>query len=201
LRPNSGDPYRRQPRTLSAMDPREHIAMLTAHGVRIGHIPGGVVSLTAQDIAAAIGAALNREEASFLLARYADDMQQLIEAQRAWRVRVHREAKERGWRSEKVERFCYLADATLEEWLSDSNCRLCKGVGTQPDKFGVITDCPVCEGTRKQYPSERAMARALGNISVQAYRETWGSRVAWCRRWLYMMEADATSRIGKKLRP
>jgi hypothetical protein len=139
-------------------------------------------------------------EGAFLMARYADDMQQMAVARVWWRYRVGREARANGWRTEDAERFQGLADATLEEWLGDSNCRVCKGVGSQPDASGLVVACPTCEGTRKQYPSERAMARAL-NVSVQAYRETWGLRTAWCRRWLHQMEMAAVGRLSRGLRP
>jgi hypothetical protein len=182
-------------------DPREMLAMLTPHGVRIGHIPGGVPTLTPQDIAAAIGLELTEEEGAYMLSRYSKDMQQYRDARVFWFERVMAEAKRNGWKSADPLRFKGLSDATLAEWMDDGNCKGCDGVGTQMTETGRVENCPVCDGTRRRWPSERQTARAIGGISVQAYRETWIPRVGWCRRWLASMDIDCAIRLGRRLRP
>lgn len=175
----------------------ELVSMLTAHGVRIGHIPGGTPSLTAHDIAGAMGMCLSPFESSLVLARYALDAQQYGEARVYWFVAVMARKAKEGWSSDKPGCFKGLADITLEEWVQDNNCKACNGVGST--MVGQLkTECESCGGTGKRYMSERALSKAIG-IGRTAYAAHWKSRVDWCRKELVRLEMTALYRLNRAL--
>lgn len=179
------------------MSAAELLAQLTPHGVRIGHIPGGIPSLTPQDIAAAVALSCTPFEASLLLSRYAHDGQQFREARAYWFEVVMAEKQLRGWTSEEPGQFKALSDATLDEWIGDHRCKACKGTKEAViDAQKVV--CDACGGSGIRYPSDRAMGRSIG-VGRTAYANHWKHRVDWCRREILRIEARAVYALGRAL--
>lgn len=179
-------------------DTRELLAMMTPHGVQVGKPFGGIPKLTGLDVAGAMGMGLDRLEAHLLLVKYADERALMTQIRIAWFMVVMDHGRRAGWKSEQQGRFKNLADTTMAEFLGLNLCSNCRGRGQTMLRKLPLT-CSVCEGSGKQHPSERAMARGVG-ITVQSYRKSWTDRVRWCRDELERRERVAVALLSAALR-
>ena len=178
-------------------NPAELMAMLSAHGVVIGHIPGGIPNITAADIAGAIGMAHDDMAAQMLLGKYAMDGHAIGAFRDMWKARVRGVAARDGWghpaRSES------LAVYTLAEWLDAQRCRSCKGVAHQMTAEGRVEPCPACSGIGLRVVGDRPVARALG-LSNEGYRKSpWRARISWGRTELWRVEQAALGEVSRHL--
>lgn len=174
-------------------DTRELLAMVTAHGVDVGKPFGGAPALTGLDVAGAMGMGLDRLAAELLLVKYALDETLLGSLRVSWFMVVMERKRAECWKSDSPGRFKNLADVTLAEFLSANLCPRCGGRGEIMPLKKPQT-CPLCDGARKRYPSDRAMARGVG-ISHEGYRRYWVDRVQWCRDELERRERVGVARL------
>jgi hypothetical protein len=178
----------------------ELLAMLTLHGIRIGHVPGGIPQLTPLDVAGALGMMHDRRGAAMLLAKYTMDSEAMRSCMAHWRMMVARQGYLMGWGHDDRQKL--VADYTYAEWLDAQRCRSCKGVGEQMTQHGKVLKCDACDGTGLRKIGLRAPARALG-MSAEGYRKSaWPMRVEWARKELVGIErralASLANRIGKR---
>jgi hypothetical protein len=176
-------------------NPAELIAMLTEHGVVIGHIPGGKPVLLGTDVAAALGMMHDKPAAAMLLAKYALDRQALTEFARYWQMAVDAHGYSERWEADS--RQTMLADYALSEWIDSQRCRTCRGVGHQVAESGKVRPCASCEGLGLRKVGLRQPARALG-MSAETYRKSaWMPRVEWARRELQYRELNAITALKR----
>lgn len=179
------------------MDVAELMAMMTPHGPKPGHVPGGIPSLTALDVAGAMGMGhLKPEWAALVLVKYCGDSSPVHGLWSIWFRRLMRHKACQGWETipGQVER---LSISTLDEAIGSHACRRCGGTGAGIID-GSLKACPACDGLGRQYPGERQMAGAL-LVSRHAYRTQWAGRVDWCRRELQGWERQALGAISRAL--
>jgi hypothetical protein len=175
----------------------ELLAMLTSHGVVIGHIPGGIPNLTAADIAGAMGMAHDDISAQMLLAKYAMDGAAMRSFRDSWAGVVARISRRDGWG--RPDRASALAVYTLAEWLDSQRCRSCKGVAQQMTPEGRVEPCPACDGIGLRISGDRPVAKALG-MSNEGYRKSpWRERALWCRAELLRRELTAVVEVSRHL--
>ncbi len=165
--------------------------MLSIHGVNIQHVPGGIPSLVALDVAGGLGMLHDQAAAAMLLAKYSMDAHAAQTYRDHWRTMVDRKAYTDGWKDDG--RWGSFADYVYAEWLDAQRCRTCKGVGEQMTQEGRVQACSACEGTGVRRIGMRGPARGLG-MSVEAYRRSqWPRRMEWARRELQRRELAALS--------
>ena len=169
------------------MDPRELLALATARGIRIEHVPGGRAGLTGLDISAAL-ARCSKLGAAMLAAKYQHDTVAENTANSLWCVAVMQHAFEEGWRGQ-FSRQKLLAEVSMAEWMDDNRCKTCKGAGsTEIDR--LVVSCETCDGTGRRYASDRQMSARM-QMWRKVYLATWRSRMNWCRAELERIESDA----------
>lgn len=179
-------------------NPAELLAMLAEHGINLQHIPGGVPSLVALDVAGALGMTHDPEGAAMLLAKYTLDARASRAFRERWRMIVDRHGYLERWPED--ERQILLADYSYAEWLDAQRCRSCRGVGEQMTQQGQVQACPACEGTGLRRIGLRAPARALG-MSAEGYRRSpWPARMDWCRAELQRRELTALGALARTIR-
>ena len=179
--------------------PAEMLAQLAEHGVDLDHIHGGWPDLVALDVAGALGMDHDPLSADLLLAKYSGNAKAYSSAKIWWRMRVGDQSLADRWKRGRAGTTFALADWTLDEWISPNRCRVCKGVAELLVEKKVQR-CEACAGTGLRPSSERVAARGL-KMSHTAYRTGgWAEPVAWCRRRLQVIEAEALGRLARRLR-
>ncbi len=168
------------------IDAAELMAMMTAHGIQIGHVPGGRPKITALDMAGAMGIAHVETRYQMLaLAKYCLDDPAKHQAWSFWfqdRLAHYREQRAE-WKRGQIDVLCSY---TLEEATSANVCTRCDGVGSVlPGE--LRRECGRCRGTGKAYPGDSAMARLLG-VDRRCLEKVWQPRIAECRRELQRWE-------------
>ena len=179
-------------------DPAELLAMLSIHGINLQHVPGGVPSLVALDVAGGLGMMHDHAAAAMLHGKYSGDMYSLASFFDHWQKVVDRQAYVEKWGND--ERARLLANYSFGEWYDDQKCKTCKGRSTHPNADGVVGPCPVCDGTGNRRIGHRAPARALG-MSAESYRKSaWPRRMEWARGELQRRELAASAKLGWVMR-
>ena len=173
------------------------LSMLSLHGVRIGHVPGGVPDIVPLDIAAAIGMAhLDEHQAWLLWAKYLGDANSANQFSDYWLENRLDHAKAAGWRWENGDIY-RLAKYSLAEHMGHNRCPECEGVGSILAGQKKIV-CHLCAGVGILYYSERQMAHYF-KISRHAYRQTWLARVMDSRKQLQAWEQQAADAIDRAI--
>lgn len=178
-------------------DPAELLAMMTAHGIQIGHVPGSVSRMTALDVAGAMGISHVPPHCQMLvLAKLCLDESARHQAWSYWfRDRVgHYRAAGAKWCPGQLRA---LVDHTLAEYLDANACRSCDGVGSRLVDHQFV-ECEPCGGSGRRYASERAMARAFG-VDRRLYARLWAPRIAESRRELHRWEYEALMGVAQGL--
>lgn len=161
----------------------ELLALLTAHGVDPGKVPGGKPRLTQMDVAGMMSRCKPCESA-LLRTKYCGEP--IHEAWAFWFVHLMGQA----WKAEKGQ-IDALSKITLLEHVSDNRCGLCEGrqgwyVGS---RYQI---CPLCEGSGVQFLTPSDMARRL---KVKKLDSPWPERIGWCRKELVNWEHTALSKM------
>jgi len=159
------------------VDCREIVAFFATHGVDPTKVYSfGEVSLTAQDVAAAMSGIC--DTGTYLLrAKYADlDHHKLYSS---WLIKL----KSRWGREVMVEKVC---EASLVHAVGSNRCPGCHGVGEQQVGPRVLI-CSVCGGSGFWY--EEA-----------TFPNPWDSRLKWACGRLSRIEEEAVESMNQKLR-
>jgi hypothetical protein len=176
----------------------EILALLTARTLDLGHVPGGRPELTGLDIAAALGMDHDPISADLLLAKYAANPKAYASGRIWWRMAVGDESIRARWDRKPAGTTFALADFSLDEWISSGRCTSCHGAAHAVIDHKPV-ECPACLGTGLERRSGRAAARGIG-LPESTYRGShWPLRLDWCRRRLWQIEADALSRLARRL--
>jgi hypothetical protein len=178
-------------------NPAELLALLSIHGINLNHVPGGIPSLVALDVAGGLGMIHDHAAAAMLLAKYSMDAHATRTYRDHWRMMVDRRAYTEGWKDDG--RLVAFANYSFEEWMDAQRCRTCNGGGNNMTETGP-KDCQACEGTGLRRIGLRAPARGLG-MSTEAYRKSaWPNRMEWARKELQQRELAALSALAWRMR-
>lgn len=178
-------------------DPGELLAMLCPKGLQVGQPFGGVPSLTALDIAGALGVAhLTPFQMQLLRVKYCLEVQHAPELAQRWKAEVVAKAR-RDWRDVTEDRLYLLALYTLHEQIQYNLCGTCDGRGEFYEEL-LKAECPECHGSGRSFASNVRLARMLG-VSEATFRRSWTDRFAWCRRSLQAYETDALLAVRESL--
>lgn len=179
------------------MSTAEKLALMTAHGVSIGHIPGGAPYLTAEDVAGALGMAhLKRGPYLLMLAKYCGDDTVLYELYNyAWFQAVD-VANAKGWKpvkgKEYIRRMSVLA---VDQVLKSQRCKSCKGV-----RWVGNTSCRRCDGSGMEAAMGGVKMSKELDMPVSTWYATWAPRYATIANEIMFWEVDALNRIQSRLR-
>lgn len=165
----------------------EILARLNAKPNRYDALPGGRAGITQQDVAAMLRH-LRPHEEWLLRAKYAGDTSNLSDLQGWWLAALTEKAADDQW-SGKSGQIDALSRETLAEHLGSRACVRCSGRG-QVENGRKVVACGACDGSGQASitRSDRSMARRLGYKRLDA---AWKSKVDWCRRELWRVEASA----------
>ena len=160
----------------------ELLAMLSAKGIDINNVPGGIPTITQQDVAAMLRKCTPCEEA-LLRTKYVGE-----KPHKAWAFWFEH-LMEQGWEAPQgtVDR---LSRYTLAEHLSDYKCGLC--AGTRGWHVGPKwTVCPVCEGNGYTSISDNEIGSRVG-VKIKG---VWEVRLHYCRTTLQDWERKALANL------
>ncbi len=176
----------------------EALKMLSAKGIQVDAIPGGLSpdTVTASMIAASLGYGNLTDQASLycrIKYQFEDRLRSrlenkvLIGSVLPWAVNEN-------W-------ICgtgtipKLSKVALDEMLSENICRPCKGTGAimREDK-GI--DCATCNGTGHKRYSKREIARRLG-VDKNQYLNVWSERYNRTLGLYYDMEQEIISALSR----
>lgn len=178
-------------------NPAELVAMLAAHGIDLGHVPGGVPDLVALDVAGTMGMMHDQAASALLMGKFALDLQATLAYREHWRMTVDRQAYRERWGDDP--RTGRLAAYAFSEWLDSQRCRSCKGTEHDMTPDGKVVACEACDGTGLRKIGDRPVARALG-MSNEGYRRSpWRERMQWARAELARREAAALDALAHRL--
>jgi hypothetical protein len=94
-------------------NPAELLALLSIHGINLNHVPGGIPSLVALDVAGGLGMIHDHAAAAMLLAKYSMDAHATRTYRDHWRMMVDRRAYTEGWKDDG--RLVAFANYSFEE--------------------------------------------------------------------------------------
>lgn len=178
-------------------DPAEMLAMLAIHGIDLQHVPGGIPTFVALDVAGALGMMHDQPAAAMLMAKYMLDMRATETFRDHWRLVVDRRAYVERWNHDQ--RAELLAAYSLAEWLDAQRCRTCKGTRRDMTSDGKVIDCAACDGVGLRKIGDRPVARGL-DMSNEGYRKSsWPYRIGWARSELQRREIAALAGLGRRL--
>lgn len=170
------------------------------HGIQVGMPFGGVPQLTALDIAAALGMAdVEDIQVRLLRVKFALDLGCYDRLRYEWMHRVVTHAVDEGWKAAKGKpRILPMAVFTLIEHLGWNCCPACHGNAER--MVGDVKEiCPTCDGTGKQYRSERWVAQHVLSVHHSTFQQTWRDRFNWCRGDLAELEDAAVRKLRSRI--
>ncbi len=184
------------------MNPEKALSRLTAKtgGLDVNVRSTDNTSLSGSDIAYALGG-LNQFESNLILYKYAQaDDSLYARLLPDWYERVRVACLREGWgKHRKIpdNRLVLLAQATLDEFVGDSLCRKCNGIGSVRtlDKIEV---CRTCEGNRIQAWSSARRARSCA-MDSHNFRKLWKTRYRSTLGRLINIEQYALSEVKRRL--
>ena len=164
----------------------EILAMLTPKSVRIGHVPGGIPSMTQMDVAAMM-AKCSPCECSLLRAIHTKELGEFYRARAYWFTFL----KTQGW-TKNIQRVEVIANLTFDNYVNDPRCKSCNGTK------GLIIDskwvaCDSCKGRGTRVLTDMEIARKLELTRLQS---PWDERVSFARRRIHIWYCDAVKKLA-----
>ncbi|WP_163834663.1 hypothetical protein [Spartinivicinus ruber] len=156
------------------------MTLLTPKSVKYEGVPGGMPTLTPEDVAAALGMGdLPREAYLLGLLKYTDDKTVLHELDNLVQEFVIKKGIEEGWRepwpNEKKRSLMFFkqfARSMINEVVDDNLCKRCNGSGIDC-RTSHHRKCNCNNGRRA--PLKKELAKYCG-INEKCWRERWHTR-------------------------
>ena len=177
----------------------ELLAFLTAKTQRFQVSPGGIPTLTPEDIAHALGLIKIPEAALYARVKYAGDpgLEKLALAIRRWALLRKANA---AWRIPRKDFLLDIARLVVWEDIDPHTCTTCFGRAEVRPKSGPVILCNACRGTGRQQIRDCDRARLVG-LSRSSWSDPWADR---CREiqigTVDLWKSIFLSSVGKRLR-
>jgi len=161
-------------------DPRELLSLLSCKVQRFDVSPGGIATITPEDVAYILGTIKNTKATLFARIKYSGEVQYAPELSDLMRTQVLQEvdgiAK---WRNgpDWILNLCRLA---LAEAIHPHTCSWCRGVAAVTTDDGQVITCGGCNGTGKRTMRDSDRAKLM-DISKQAWSNHWVDRYGLLR--------------------
>lgn len=183
------------------------MAMMTAKGLNYEKagkgIVGGIPTLTAQDVAGALGMAdISREAYLYGLLKYTEDKKVIHELDKLTQHAVILFALKQGWREpfpddKKRSLFFFLQMGRLliNELVGENLCGTCDGSGTYKHKK-FMRKCTCDDGRRPMKKSEQAK---FCGVHYDTWRNKWFDRYQKCLEHFQMWDNEIADGIKNKI--
>lgn len=180
------------------MSTAELLAMMTPHGVEIGHAHGGIAKLTGIDVAGAMGMAdISQGEQQLMLAMYCGDLEALRQLEYSIYLKAVDIAIAKGWKvvrgKEYLRGVCQLA---ICEIVGHNRCRKCNGTKFNKDH----KSCRRCEGSGMEKPVSGNQKADYIDMPRTTWHPVWDGRYVVVLGELQRWHDRACIRISRALK-
>jgi len=157
------------------MNPKELLALLAPRVQRFHLAPGGIPSLTPEDVAHALGMIHNDLARVYARVKYAGQYEYSEGLALGLRRHILVKKVDENWRIPRKEFVLDMSFMMLAEAVDPNTCRWCWGRAEVKPEDGPVIVCSACDGQGRRKIRDLDRARIMG-ISKQSWSTNWAER-------------------------